>query len=168
MAEATSALRHIGPAAFDVSFVAAVSLAPLLLARLAPKIVPKANFPDEPYFSFLTNGQLTLYSMGSIATILLLIFRKKLPDRTSLWVGFMTLATLMFLIFMIALDPKLENAPKTFVGPTSLAIYVGVLLIRIWVDALRKMDPPDIEAAGSASATDLTNRLKIRMKEKGK
>ena len=168
MAEATSVLRHIAPAAIDVGFVAALSLAPLLLARLAPKIVPNAKLPEEPYFSFLTNGQLSIYSIGSIAAILLLIFRKRLPERTSLWVGFITLATLVFLIFMIALDPKLENAPQTFVGPASLAIYVGVLLIRIWVDALRKMDPPDIETAGAASATDLTNRLKNRMKEKGK
>ena len=54
---------HVGTAIFDVLFVAIFSLAPLLLGRL---VIPLKNIdPNESYWDFLFNGQLSFFAMGS-------------------------------------------------------------------------------------------------------
>lgn len=85
--------RHLGSAAFDIIFVAFLSLAPLLFGRM---ILLMNQSVSSSYWDFLTNGQLAFFSMGSLASLLLLCFRKKLPNTGTLWIGPFSIFCLLF------------------------------------------------------------------------
>ncbi|MDH2151291.1 hypothetical protein, partial [Sphingobium yanoikuyae] len=89
-------VSHLGSAAYDVLFVAFISLMPLLLGRLASVINHEAT--AGPYLAFLSNGQLAFFSMGSLATLLLYCLRKRLPDASALWIGLVSITLLLFLV----------------------------------------------------------------------
>lgn len=152
--------RRLAGAAFDVLFVALIGLAPLLLGRLILVIKPQPG--TEKYWTFLTNGQLAFYSMGSLATLLLFCFRKKLPDVGILWVGPFAIACLLFLMVLVGVDPTLHAESFSFVGVAALYLYIAVLLVRIFADAMKDVSPSEALDAGSAASLKTQNELKRR------
>lgn len=138
---------HTGPAILDVFFVSAISLAPLLMGRL---VLVFNSDPAKPtaYWEFLSNGQLSFYSMGSLAAILLICFRKKLPETVSLFIGFSAVIALLFLMVLVGIDPTLNSKSFSFVGWAALALYVVTQITKILVDAMKRVETPDAFAAG--------------------
>lgn len=153
-------VRRLGGAAFDVLFVALIGLAPLLLGRLILVIKPQEG--TEKYWTFLTNGQLAFYSMGSLATLLLFCFRKKLPDVASLWIGLFSTACLLFLMVLVGVDPTLHAESFSFVGIAAFYLYLAVLLVRILADAIKDVSPSDALNAGRNASLKTENELKRR------
>lgn len=153
-------LSHMASATYDVLFVALFSLAPLLLGRLA--VIMNGAQHTETYWAFLTNGQLAFFSMGSLATLLLFCFRKKLPDSATLWIGLGTVACLLFLVALVVIDPTLQKG-QSFVGASALYLYLGVLLIRILADAMKSVGAGDALQAGADVASKVKAQLRTRM-----
>jgi hypothetical protein len=154
---------HAGTAIFDVMFVALFSLAPLLLGRL---IIPLKNInPNESYWDFLFNGQLSFFAMGSLATLLLFCFRKKLPDAATLWIGAFTVVCMLFLGALVGFDPTLQMG-QSFVGQFALFLYCFVLLLRILADAMKAVGVGDALQAGTEAAEKAQKQLSDRMKAK--
>lgn len=153
--------QHLGAAAADVLLVSFIALMPLLLARLGPLATPNAQ-SVEPFWGFLTNGQLAFYSINSLAVILVAVFRQKLPKTMSFVVGAVSLVTLLFLAWLIGIDPRLQNAPLTFVGVTALYIYIAVQVCRIIVEAAKQIDQKDALAAGEKTSKRVTQGLAER------
>jgi hypothetical protein len=131
---------HLGEAAEDVLFVAVVSITPLLFGRI---VLVFGRRSDGSYWDFLYNGQMAFYSMGSLAAILLLCFRKKLPDRVTMLVGLAAILALFFLMVLVGIDPTLNAASFCFVGWAALILYVAVQVTRILVEAMRRVGAPD-------------------------
>lgn len=153
-------LGHVWSAAFDVLFVALISLAPLLLGRLS--LLIKDGMQSDDYWAFMWNGQLAFFSMGSLATLLLFCFRKKLPDIATLWVGLLTCACLLFLVALVGIDPTLQQG-QSFVGSAALALYLGVLAIRILADAMKTVETADALSAGTNVSKKVQKSLSERM-----
>ena len=153
--------RHVGTALVDVGAVSLITLMPLLLARLQPFANPDAKF-TEPFWGFLTNGQLAFYSIGSLATILMTVLRQKIPKNLGLVMGLSSLFALLFLAWLIGLDPKLRTASLTFVGVTTLYIYVVVQISRIIVEAAKQIGPADALKAGDRSTNSVKDGLAHR------
>ena len=155
---------RLGSAAFDVLFVALISLAPLLLGRVI--ILLKPGHDDFIYWSFLTNGQLSFYSMGSLATLLLICVAGKLPAFASRVVGLIAILCLLFLMVLVGVDPTLSTGSFSFVGYAAFYIYITVLLLRIIADAMKDVKPGSALAAGEQSAKstsrDLASRKGVR------
>lgn len=154
-------LSHLVSATYDVLFVAIFSLAPLLLGRLAI-MMNSENSTSESYWAFLTNGQLAFFSMGSLATLLLFCFRKKLPDAATLWIGLGAVACLLFLVALVVIDPTLQKG-QSFVGASALYLYLGVLLTRILADAMKAVGAGDALQAGANVASKVKSELRKRM-----
>lgn len=138
--------KHVGAAAFDVLFISVISLSPLLFGRLVLVFGKQAS---DSYWDFLFNGQLAFYSMGSLAAILLVCFRRKIPEPISVFVGLCAVLALFFLMVLVGIDPTLNSASFSFVGSAALVMYLIVQLTRILVDAMRRVDAPDALAAGA-------------------
>lgn len=152
--------RHLGDAIFDVLFVAILSLTPLLLGRIVPLVLNQSQ--PGAYWEFLTNGQLAFFSMGSLATLLLLCFRKKLPNTGTLWIGFFSVICLLFLMVLVGVDPTLQK-PITWVGQAALYLYGTVLLVRILAEAMKSVGASDALDAGTRAAKKTEQGLKERM-----
>jgi len=152
--------RQLGTAVFDIIFVAVLSLAPFLLGRLA--IVLKQSDQWEEYWSFLFNGQLSFFAMGSLATLLLLCFRKKLPDMATIWIGAFSVCCMLFLITLVGYDPTLQGG-QSFIGRWALYLYVFVLAVRILADAMKSVGAGDALQAGSDAAARSQRQLSERM-----
>lgn len=153
--------RHLGTALIDVGVISLITLAPLLLARLRPFASP-AGGAQEPFWGFLTNGQLAFYSIGSLAAILLAVLRQKVPKTLSLLAGLGSVLSLLFLTWLIGLDPTLQNASMTFVGTTTLYLYLLVQLVRIVVEAAKQIGATDALRAGSNATKAVKNALADR------
>jgi len=151
---------HFGTAVFDVLFVALFSLAPLLLGRL--NILLKPNIHHDNYWDFLSNGQLCFFSMGSLASLLLFCFRKKLPNGATLWIGLFSVVCMLFLVALVGFDPTLQMG-QTFVGQSALYLYIFVLLIRILADAMKAVGAGDALKAGASAAARVQHELSERM-----
>lgn len=156
--------RHFFGAVFDVLFVATVSLAPLLFGRLVLLNRPSAGAQD--YWAFLTNGQLAFFSMGSLATLLLMCFRKRLPDVGTLWIGLFSVICLFALGVLVGVDPTLQTAASK-VGIAALYLYVLVLAVRILAEAMRSVGPSDALAAGTTATKRTQQGLEDRMRGEG-
>lgn len=152
--------RHIGVALVDVGAISFISLMPLILARLTP--FARAEAQPEPFWGFLTNGQLAFYSIGSFAVMLMAVFRGKLPINFGILVGLISLAGLVFLAWLIGIDPKLERASITFVGVTTLYMYIAVQVLRIVVDAAKQVGPGDALRAGDRASRGVKEGLAER------
>lgn len=152
--------HRLGSAAIDVIFVAVISLAPILLGRLI--IVMKPSSGGGGYWSFLTNGQLAFYSMGSLATLLLVCLAGKLPGFANRIVGLIAILCLLFLMVLVGVDPTLSASSFSFVGYAALYIYLGVLLLRIVTDAMKEVGPGSALAAGEKSAKSTSKDLASR------
>jgi hypothetical protein len=153
--------RHLGTAFIDVAAISFISLMPLVLARLAP--FARAEAHAAPFWGFLTSGQLAFYSVGSFAVMLMAVFRKKLPTNLSIFVGLGSVAGLLFIAWLIGIDPKLEKASITFVGVTTLYMYIGVQLVRVIVDAAKQVGPGDALRAGDRATRSVKAGLAERM-----
>jgi hypothetical protein len=159
--------RHLGTALVDVGAVSLISLMPLLLARLQP--FARAEAPTEPFWGFLTNGQLAFYSIGSLAVMLMAVFRQKLPTGFGIFVGLGSLGALLFLAWLIGIDPKLQKASVTFVGVTTLYLYLVVQIVRVIVDAAKQIGAGDALRAGERATrtvkVDLAGRKGVEVDE---
>jgi type IV secretory pathway VirB6-like protein len=101
--------------------------------------------------------------MGSLATLLLLCFRKKLPDMGTIWIGLFSIVCLLFLMVLVGVDPTLQAA-ATMVGQAALYLYLVVLGVRILADAMKAVGPTDALAAGSSASKRTEDALRARMK----
>ncbi len=81
--------------------------------------------------------------------MLMAVFRQSLPKSLGLLVGFSSVIALLFLAWLIGLDPKMTNASLTFVGVTTFYLYIGIQITRILVDAIKHITPGDALAAGT-------------------
>ena len=153
--------RHLGTALVDVGAVSLITLMPLLLARLGPLANPSHN-STEPFWGFLTNGQLAFYSIGSLATILMTVFRQKIPKTLGLIMGLGCIFSFLFLAWLIGIDPRLTNASVTFVGVTTLYLYIIVQLSRVIVEAAKQISPSDAFKAGERSTNSVKKGLADR------
>jgi type IV secretory pathway VirB6-like protein len=152
--------RHLLTAAIDVLFVALIGLMPILLGRLALVLGPDGA--AQNYWAFLTNGQLAFFSMGSLATLLLICFRKKLPDSGTLWIGSFAVICLFFLMVLVGVDPSLQAA-AAMVGRAALWLYILVLVVRILADAMKAVGPSDALEAGANASRRTASALNDRM-----
>jgi hypothetical protein len=156
--------QNIGPATFDVAFIASVSLIPLILARLTPLVNGKElRLADGWLWQLLTNGQLAFYALGTLAAIGLVAFKGDvLPKALRLFFGAVTTIALIFVAYLIGVDPMLTAAGKTFVGVTCFWIYVGTQVMAICVGSFERFGPGSALRAGDASArttaADLASR----------
>ena len=119
---------------------------PLLLARLQPFATAQPS--TEPFWGFLTSGQLAFYSIGSLAVMLMTVLRQKLPAGFGIIVGLGSIGALIFLAWLIGIDPRLEKASITFVGVTTLYLYIIVQISRIIVEAVKQVGGGDALKAG--------------------
>lgn len=154
-------LSDIGPATFDVLFVAIVSLIPLLLARLTPIIDRREpNLASGWLWDLLTNGQLAFYALGSLATIALVVYKgESLPATLRLIFGCLTLVFILFISYLIGVDPTLANAPHTFVGETSFWLYIITQLMAVAVVSFQRFSLGDVLKAAAQGAQDTSTDL---------
>ncbi len=162
-----AAWRNIGPAAFDVGFIAIVSLIPLFLARLTPLIRrEQPNLGAAWLWQLLTNGQLAFYALGTLAAIALVIYKGEiLPKFLRLTFGSLSCVFLLFIAYLIGVDPTLRNAPLTFVGVTTFWIYLTTQIMAIAVSAFEKFGLGSALRAGDESAAQTKRDLEIRRAE---
>lgn len=161
---AKALLRNIGPAAFDVLFIALVSLIPLVLARLTPLINREQLVLGESWWwRLLTNGQLAFYALGTLAAIALVVYRGDvLPKSLRLLFGALTLLFILFIAYLIGVDPTLTNAPLTFVGVTTFWIYIITQIMAIAVSSFEKFGLGSVLSAGDESADQTQDDLATR------
>lgn len=141
----------IGPATVDVIFVAVVSLIPLLLARLTPIIDRREpNLAPGWLWDLLTSGQLAFYALGSLATIALVVYKgESLPAVLRTLFGCLTLIFILFIAYLIGVDPTLANAPHTFVGETSFWLYLFTQIMAVAVVSFQRFSLSEVlKAAG--------------------
>lgn len=153
--------KHLGVAARDVLFVSVISLAPLLFGRLVLVYQP-SDLSKGSYFDFLSNGQLSFYSMGSLAAILLACLTKRLPEHISLFIGLFSILALFFLMVLVGKDPTLNASSFGFVGWMALILYVSTQFVRVLVDAMKKVDAPEALGAGKRVDDKLAASLAAR------
>lgn len=151
--------QRLWGATFDVLFVALISLSPLIFGRLVLIVGHKSDGND--YWDFLVNGQLSFYSMGSLATLLLICFRKKLPEVVTIWIGLLSIFGLIFLAVLVGVDPTLQ-AGMQFLGVYALYIYIAVIFLRIVADAIKSVGPTEALNAGSEASRKVENGLRSR------
>jgi hypothetical protein len=155
-------LRNLWEAALDVLFVVGISLAPLLLGRIV-LFAPNGPFhAAEPYWAFLTNGQLSFYSMGMLATLLLLVTDEKLPKALAKFLLAFCVGCLFFLAILVGLDPTLKSNSFEFLGAFTLGIYLAVIVVRIVIEAVRKVGAPEAREAGNEATNKTTDGLRAR------
>ena len=138
---------NVGPAAFDTGFIAAISLLPLFLARLTPLIRGEEVALGEGWlWQLLTNGQLAFYALGTLAAIALLLFRGEdgLPKVLRVLFGSVIVLFLIFISYLIGVDPSLSTAPATFVGQFAFWIYIMTQLMAIAAAAFGKFSLTDV------------------------
>lgn len=154
----------IGPATFDVAFVAVVSLIPLFLARLTPIIRrQEPNLAPGWLWDLLTNGQLAFYALGSLATIALVVYKgESLPSSLRLLFGALTLLFILFIAYLIGVDPTLANAPYTFVGETSFWLYLITQLMAVAVVSFQRLSLGVVFTAAAQGAQDTAEDLEAR------
>jgi|GEM_PF-5024488 len=154
----------IGPATFDVAFVAIVSLIPLILARLTPVVQrEELNLAPNWLWDLLTNGQLAFYALGSLAAIALVVYKgESLPGPLRVIFGALTLIFILFIAYLIGVDPTLANAPYTFVGETSFWLYCITLLMAVAVTSFQRFSLGEILEAAAESTRETTNNLGSR------
>jgi hypothetical protein len=152
---------NIGSAIFDVAFVAIVSLIPLFLARLTPIIRrEEVNLASGWLWSLLTNGQLAFYALGTLAAIALVVYKgENLPTFLRTAFGAATLIFILFIAYLIGVDPTLTNAPFTFVGVASLWIFLLTQLMAVAVTSFERLSLGAVLAAGDKGATDTSSDL---------
>jgi peptidoglycan/LPS O-acetylase OafA/YrhL len=152
---------RLGWAALETLFIAAVSLAPLLAGRWV--YFAKLRPAGQSYWDFLTNGQLAFYSMGSLAALLLVCLRKRLPDLANLVVGAFSVGALIFLMVLVGVDPTLSKGAYELVGRGALYLYIAVLIVRMVTDAMKGISTPDALLAGERVTAKLKSGLAARM-----
>lgn len=154
----------IGPATFDVLFVAVVSLIPLLLARLTPIIsMREPHLKAGWLWDLLTSGQLAFYALGSLATIALVVYKgESLPALLRLIFGCMSLVFILFIAYLIGVDPTLANAPHTFVGETSFWLYLITQFMAVAVVSFQRFSLGDVLAAAALGAQNTSAALATR------
>jgi len=69
---------------------------------------------------------------------------------------------LFFLAVLVGIDPSLRSESFGFVGPFTLVIYVASLILRIVVDAVRKVDDKQARDAGTKADSRVSDGLKER------
>lgn len=153
--------RHFRSAAFDVLFVTLVSMSPLLFGRLISLVLTHSQ--EGGYWDFLLNGQLAFFSMSSLASLVLLCFRKKLPDKGTLWIGCFSLICLLFLMALVGADPSLQKAP-TWVGKWALFLFLAAVIVRILAEAMKSVGPRDALDAGARASERMEQGLRDRMR----
>lgn len=160
--------RNIGPATFDVVFIALVSLLPLLLARLTPLIERRElRLGDAWLWNLLTSGQLAFYALGTLAVISLVIFRGDLlPKPLRIVFGSLTSLFIIFIAYLIGVDPSLTNAPATFVGVATFWLYFFTQIMAIAVGSFEKFGLGSVLQAGDESADRTKNALSARRRRK--
>jgi hypothetical protein len=158
---------NIGSAVFDVAFVAVVSLIPLLLARLTPLIRhEELNLPRGWLWQLLTNGQLAFYALGTLAAIALVVYKgESLPKFLRTAFGALTLFIILFVAYLIGVDPTMQYAPLTFVGVTSLWIYLLTQLMALAVTAFDRPSLGAVITAGNEGANETSADLAGRKKK---
>jgi len=152
-----AAWLNIGPAIFEAGFVAGVSLLPLFLARLTPLIRGEELALGQGWlWKLLTNGQLAFYALGTLAAIALLIFRgdDALPKSLRILFGTLILFFLIFISYLVGVDPTLSSAPTTFVGPFAFWIYLITQAMAVAALAYDKFSLADVN---SETANELAN-----------
>ena len=162
---------NIGPALFDAGFIAVISLLPLFLARLTPLIEGKELvLADGWLWTLLTNGQLAFYALGTLAAIALLIFRGEnaLPKFLRIGFGALIVFFLIFISYLIGVDPSLSTAPETFVGPFAFWIYVTTLAMAVITAAYDKFSLTDVNNEAANELTKLQAELaQLRARQNG-
>ncbi|MEA2999699.1 MAG: hypothetical protein QOK17_1532 [Sphingomonadales bacterium] len=160
--------RHLFSAFVDVFIITVIVLLPLLLARLEPFARAVAG-PNETvtFWSIFASGQLALYAIGTTARIAILCLRKGLPETVRVMAGGTCLLTLGFITWLIGIDPKFANAPKTFVGPVTGYVFAVAQFATVFLVALSKMEPADAPAVATAQASTLTSRLQAQNPTQG-
>lgn len=148
-------------AAFDVLIVALISLAPVLLGRLVNQLTNKSV---GSYFDFLTNGQLAFYSMGSLATLLVLCFSESMGKISRKVIGTWCAACLLFSAALVGFDPTLNANSYTIFGKIILIVYVVTLLVKIYVDAVKSVDGGQLSKAATKKTNDEIDSFKERMR----
>jgi hypothetical protein len=73
-----------------------------------------------------------------------------------------SIGSLVFLAWLIGIDPTLQKASVTFVGKTTLYIYVAVQIITIFVDAAKNVGAGDALRAGERASRSIKVRLAER------
>ena len=154
-------IRNIGPAAFDVMFIVLVSLIPLILARLTPLIeLKEPNLGGAWLWKLLTNGQLAFYALGTLAAIALVVYRGDvLPKILRLSFGTLSCIFILFVAYLIGVDPTLANASVTFVGVTTFWLYLATQLMAIAVGSFEKFGLGSALRAGDESAEKTKREL---------
>ena len=154
----------IGPATFDVLFVSVVSLMPLLLARLTPIIRrQEPHLASGWLWQLLTNGQLAFYALGSLAAIALVVYKgESLPGPLRILFGSLSLVFILFIAYLIGVDPTLANAPATFVGPTSFWLYVVTQLMAVAVTSFQRFSLGVVLRAGTLATEQTATTLATR------
>ena len=150
--------RHGAAATYDVVFVAFLSLAPLLLARFVLLVVS-----GEDFWAFIFNGQISYFTMGSLATLLLYCFKKNLPGLATLVIGPLALLCVMILVVFVGIDPTLEKG-KDFLGPYAIYLYVFVIVVRIIAEAIKNFEYGDAFQASTMKSDKQQQMLTERMK----
>ena len=162
-----AAWRNIGPATYDVAFIAIVSLIPLFLARLTPLIrLEQLNLGEAWLWKLLTNGQLAFYALGTLAAIALVVYKGEiLPKSVRLTFGSVSCLFILFIAYLIGVDPALTNAPLTFVGVSTFWIYLTTQVMAVAVSAFDKFGLGSALLAGDESAAKTKRDLETRRAE---
>jgi hypothetical protein len=164
MKYARAFVAELGPATFDVAFIAVVSLIPLLLARLTPLVRHEEIHLAEGWFwDLLTSGQLAFYALGTLASIALVVYRgEALPGVLRLIFGCLSLLFILFIAYLIGVDPTLEHARETFVGEATFWLYLLTQAAAITVASFQRFPLGVVLKAGTASTQETSDTLASR------
>ena len=155
--------RHLGDSAIDVFLLTLFGLMPLIFARLEPlaRGARSSSVWGEIQGVF-NSGQLSLYTVTTLATIVILCLRSKLPPHSNILVGATAALGLTLIAWLIGIDPTFANASRTFVGPLSGWLFLLVQLGSVFILAAAKVDLGDISPVAESQTQELSKRLKSR------
>lgn len=147
-------------AAYDVLFVAGLSLTPILIGRAV--LLTKGN-AAAGYWDFLTNGQLAFYSMGSLASLLVMCFSDIFEKSARKGIGAFCIVCLVFIAVLIGIDPTLTASSYTAFGPFILSVYIATILVKLFVDAATKVDAGQLAQASNSTTAQELEAFRKRM-----
>ena len=148
-------------ASYDVLLIAFFSLVPVLLGRF----IDQARNPNAgAYFDFFTNGQLAFYSMGSLAGLLVMCFSDSLGKGSRKAIGAWSVICLIFTAGLVGIDPSLTASSYTPFGPIILGIYISTLIVKIYAEAVKRVDNGQLAKASGEDAKREIDSFKVRMK----
>ena len=107
---------------------------------------------------------MAFYSMGSLATLLVMCFSDSLGTGSRKAIGSWSVVCLIFTAGLVGSDPSLTASSYTPFGQIILGVYVATLLVKIYAEAVKRVDNGQLAKASGDEAKREIDSFKERMR----